>query len=84
MFGKPKRRAVDVIGLGATLRGHLEKIMAQGFGFVLCTTQRNETRQLFLNLGSSHGWNPGSDVEFRVGENAKGIAGFEPRLVRAG
>jgi class 3 adenylate cyclase len=75
------RRATDVVGFGAVLDGVLERVMPQGYGFVLAQSERGEMYQIFLSLGDASGWEAGMRVEFTVGSNAKGIAGYDPQVL---
>lgn len=81
LSGATKPRAVDVIALGAKLVGKLEKVKAdKGFGFATCTGQQGDARQMFVFFGTDPGpWSNGMEVEFTIGENAKGLAGVDPR-----
>jgi class 3 adenylate cyclase len=80
--GKPNRRATDMIAFGALLDGVVEKLMPGGFGFVLCDTDSGERRQIFV-LTRDTALERGMRVEFVVGENPKGLAGYEPRVLDA-
>lgn len=74
------RRATDVVSLGSSLSGELDKVFPQGYGFAGCITNRNERRLIFVNLGNASQWKIGDQIEFTVGENSKGMAGDNPRM----
>jgi class 3 adenylate cyclase len=73
------RRAFDVVPLGATLDGKIERVFPQGFGFAACQTDRGNLKQFFIYFVESTGWDPGVEIEFRVGENKKGPVGLMPK-----
>lgn len=73
------RRAFDVVPLGATLAGKIEKVFPQGFGFAVCQTDRGNLKQIFIYFVDSASWSPGMEIEFRVGENKKGPVGLMPK-----
>ena len=77
--GRPDRRAMDVVPFNAVLCGTIEQVMPEGYGFTVARTDRGDSRQIFLNLGGGTGWEKGQEVEFDVGENKKGMAGYNPR-----
>lgn len=77
--GGRHRRAIDVIALGAVLDGVVERVRPEGYGFAMCLTDRGEARQIFIGLGDASAWSSGAGIEFKVGENKKGIAGFDAR-----
>jgi len=78
--GKQKRRAVDVIAMGATLNGKIEKLSPQGFGFVLSKTSNGTPKQIFVFFGDVSSWQVGDDIVFTIGENRKGLIGLAPKL----
>lgn len=73
------RRALDVIALGATLDGILEKVTPQGFGFAACKNSNGHQKQVFVYFGDSAGWSAGMEIEFMVSENRRGIIGISPK-----
>lgn len=73
------RRATYVIPFGSTLVGSLSKVFPQGYGFAVCASQRGDMIEVFVNLGDDPSWEIGVNVEFDVGENSKGVAGFNAR-----
>jgi class 3 adenylate cyclase len=75
-----KRRAVDVIAMGANLDGRIEKLLPQGFGFVLTETTSGIPKQIFVYFGDITGWQVGDQIEFTIGENRKGLIGLAPKL----
>ncbi len=77
--GRPNRRAMDVVPFNAVLCGTIEQVMLEGYGFAVARTDRGDSRQIFLNLGAGKGWEKGVEVEFDIGENKKGMAGYNPR-----
>jgi class 3 adenylate cyclase/cold shock CspA family protein len=83
LSGAKNPRAVDVVALGSRLVGRLEKIRPEkGFGFVTCVGQHGDVRQMFVFFGTDGGpWSNGLEVDFRIGENAKGLAGLDPRPI---
>jgi class 3 adenylate cyclase len=85
LSGAKNPRAVDVVALGAQITGKLEKVRSdKGFGFVTSVGQHGEPRQMFVFFGTDTGpWTSGTELSFRIGENAKGLAGLEPKPLRA-
>lgn len=75
------RRAGDVIKLGTSVVGRLERVRPEGYGFVAITTRTGKTKELFVFLGDASKWTPGMQVEFTIGENPRGIAGEDPHEV---
>jgi class 3 adenylate cyclase/cold shock CspA family protein len=82
--GRQGGRAVDVVPLGVELDGMIEKIIpAKGFCFVACTSDRHETKQVFVFLGHETAATlaPGARLTFTVGENNQGLAGIASETV---
>lgn len=73
------RRASVIIPFGATLSGELIGVFPEGYGFAACGSDSTGTFSIFVNLGDASSWAKGDVVTFDVGENPKGIAGFNPR-----
>jgi len=79
---KKSRRASDVLPLGGQLDGTIEKVITtKGFAFVNCTSDRHETKQIFLFVGqdSIATYSPGVRVHFTISENSQGLSGVQPR-----
>jgi class 3 adenylate cyclase len=74
-----KRRAVDVIGMGAILRGRIERLNPQGYGFVVAQTSSGILKQIFVYFGDITAWRLGGLIEFTVSENRKGLIGLAPK-----
>jgi class 3 adenylate cyclase/cold shock CspA family protein len=70
-------RATQVIPYNVRLSGVLETINARGFGFVPIRLRTGELRSIFVNLVDASRWVRGTEVEFSVRLNEKGLAGFE-------
>jgi len=75
------RRATEVLPLGGTLDGRLEKVRPDRvYGFAHCENQHGEVKELFVFLGGGAEWQSGTSIEFTVDENRKGPSGRDPKL----
>jgi len=73
------RRATEVLPFGAVLKGSLDYVHQDGYGFAACKSEGGSSYSIFVNLVDSTGWETGFTIEFDVGENAKGLAGWNVR-----
>lgn len=73
------RRATEVLPFRAVISGQLNYVHPEGYGFATCQAKNGNVYSIFVNLVDSTKWKTGSNVSFDVGENPKGIAGYNPR-----
>lgn len=79
-FGEAKsRRATEILPFRAVVSGQLNYVHPEGYGFATCHSKNGSVYSIFVNLVDSTKWHTGDKVLFEVGENPKGIAGYNPR-----
>ena len=78
------RLAKHVVKLGAFLEGKLDRVHDKGFGFVHCKTDDGELYRIFVFLGQTGPWQPGTEIEFEVERGRKNdFCGHKPQVRRA-